>query len=151
MNVENTANDHTTSGAASLATIAPATAGMLIAAMHSEGGGAFDVPKPFSQSICLVPDTRVAGATHVERIEELAQGLSEGDRLRLERDPHNRQDKWAIRVLNLHGNRLGFVPVDVNEIPARLMDGGKRLYGKVTEVRLVGNWWRIAMGVWMDD
>jgi len=43
------------------------------------------------------------------------------------------------------------VPVDVNEIPARLMDGGKRLYGEVTEVRLVGGWWRIAMGVWMDD
>ncbi len=151
MGAESTANDHMTSENAGLATIAPMTAGALIAAMHSEGGGALDVPKPFSQPICLAPDTRVAGTTHVEGIEDLARGLSEGDRLRLERDPRNRYDRWAIRVLDARGRRLGYVPADVNEILARLMDAGKCLYGEVTGIDLVGSWWRIAMGVWMDD
>jgi hypothetical protein len=54
-------------------------------------------------------------------------------------------------VLDARGRRLGYVPADVNEILARLMDAGKRLYGEVTEIDLVGSWWRIAMGVWMDD
>jgi len=133
-----------------LAEIAPTSAGMLLAAMH-EGKGALGVPKPFSQPICLAPATRVAGTTHVDNIDEFAQSLAEGDRLRLERDPHNRYDRWAIRVVDAHNRRLGFVPADINEVPARLMDGGKRIYAEVTEVELVGGWCRIGMGVWLDD
>jgi len=135
----------------SLAAIPGMGAGAIIAAMHQEGGGGLDVPKPFSNPICLVPETRVAGTTHVQGIEELARGLSEGDRLRLERDPANRHDPWSIRVLDGRGRRLGFVCADVSEIPARLMDGGKRLFAEVGEVRLVGSWWRIGIGVWLDD
>lgn len=134
-----------------LSVVTASSAGALIAAMHGGGGAMPDVPKPFSQAICLVPDARVAGTTHVEGIDALAQRLSEGDRLRLERDARNRYDTWAIRVLDGEGNRLGFVPADINEIPARLMDGGKRLYGTVTDVDLVGGWWRIGMEVWLDD
>ncbi|MBR3315648.1 MAG: HIRAN domain-containing protein [Atopobiaceae bacterium] len=119
--------------------------------MHGGVDAGFGVPKPFSQPICLAPKTRVAGTAHVDGIAELAESLSEGDRLRLERDPHNRWDRWAIRVLDGDGHRLGFVSADVNEMPARLMDGGKRLYGEVTGVELRGGWWRIGMGVWLDD
>lgn len=133
-----------------LAAIAPTSAGMLLAAMHA-GKGVAEVPKPFSQPICLAPTTRVAGTTHVDDIDELAQDLVEGDRLRLERDPRNRYDRWAIRVMDAHDRRLGYVPADINEMPARLMDAGKRVYGQVTEVELVGGWCRIGMGVWLDD
>ena len=137
-------------GGTYLATIAPTSAGMLLAAMHankSEPG----VPKPFAQPICLAPETRVAGTTHVDGIDEIAQGLAAGDRLRLERDPHNHYDRWAIRVYDKRGKRLGFICADINEMPARLMDAGKHLYGEVTEVELVGGWCRIGMGVWLDD
>lgn len=134
-----------------LAAISTTSAGAIIAAMHGDGGSALDVPKPFSQPICLVPTTRVAGTTHVEGIQELAEGLAEGDRLRLERDVGNRYDRWAIKVFDVRGNRLGFVSADVNEIPARLMDGGKRLFAQVTGIELVGSWWKIGMGVWLDD
>ncbi len=134
-----------------LATISTSSAGAIIAAMHGGGGPGLEVPKPFVQPICLVPDTRVAGTTHVADIAKLAGRLSEGDRLRLERDPSNSQDKWAIRVFDGEGNRLGFVPADINEIPSRLMDGGKRLYAEVTGVERRGSWWRIGMGVWLDD
>lgn len=146
------AADGTTHGrdAAALAHVTPTAAGAIIAAMHADGG-ALDVPRPFSQPICLVPDTRVAGTTHVAGIERLARGLSEGDRLRLERDVDNRYDRWCIRVLNGEGERLGHVCADVNEIPARLMDGGKRLFAEVTGVELRGGWWRIGIGVWLDD
>ena len=134
-----------------LATIAASGAGAIIAAMHGEGAAGLEVPKPFSQPICLVPQTRVAGTMHVVGIDELAGKLSEGDRLRLERDPGNTRDRWAIRVFDGADNRLGFVPADINEILARLMDGGKRLYAEVVEVELRGSWWRIGMGVWLDD
>lgn len=129
----------------------PTAAGALIAAMHGDGNNPLSVPKPFSDPICLIPDARVAGTTHVEGIGDIARSLAEGDSLRLERDPKNRNDQWSIRVFDVKGNRLGFVPADVNEIPARLMDGGKRLYGEVTEVGRRGSWWRIGMAVWLDD
>jgi hypothetical protein len=118
--------------------------------MHGDGG-ALSVPKPFSQPICLVPDTRVAGTSHVEDIDRLAGLLSEGDRLRLERDVDNRYDRWSIRVVSDEGRKLGYVCADVNEIPARLMDGGKRLFAQVSSVERRGSWWRIAIGVWLDD
>ena len=134
---------------ASLAGISATSAGALIAALHQEGSGILDVPKPFSDPICLVPNTRVSGTTHVEGIGELARRLSEGDRLRLERDVHNRYDRWTIRVIDAQGNRLGYVPADVNEILARLMDGGKRLYAEVGKVERRDSWWKIGMGVWL--
>ena len=134
-----------------LASIPTTTAGAILAAMHSMGKPDLDVPNPFAHPICLVPMTRVAGTTHVKGIAEIAERLSEGDRLRLERDTRNRYDQWTIRVYDDAGNRIGFVSADVNEIPARLMDGGKSLFAEVTDVQLVGRWWRIGMGVWLDD
>lgn len=144
-------NNVTTNDSNGLATIITSDAGAIIASMHGGGGAGLEVPKPFSQPICLVPKTRVAGTTHVTGIAELAGRLSEGDRLRLERDSGNGRDRWAIRVFDGLGNRLGFVSTDINEIPARLMDGGKRLYAEVTGVERRGSWWKIGMGVWLDD
>ena len=127
------------------------TAGGLLAAMHGGGSAGVEVPKPYAQRICLLPDVRVAGTSHVEGIFELASQLHEGDGLRLERDPMNRYDSWAIRVLDARGRRLGFVPADNNEIIARLMDGGKRIVAEVLGVEDVGGWVRIGMAVWLDD
>jgi len=146
------ASDTTTStNSGGLAQIGASSAGAIIAAMHAGEGSALDVPKPFVQPICLIPQTRVAGTSHVEGIDELAQALHEGDRLRLQRDARNGYDRWAIKVFDQAGRRLGFVSADVNEIPARLMDGGKRLYAQVTDVSQRGSWWKIEIGVWMDD
>lgn len=141
----------TSEGAAGLTPVTPSAAGAIIAAMHQGGGGMLDVPKPFAQPICLAPHTRVAGTMHTPDIAELASQLSEGDRLQLERDAHNRLDQWAIKVLDDKGRHLGFVSADINEMPARLMDGGKCLFAKVTDVELRGSWWRIGMEVWLDD
>ena len=134
-----------------IATVGTSSAGAIIAAMHGNGAHGLDIPTPFSHPICLVPYTRVAGTTHVQGIRDLADRLAEGERLRLERDTHNRYDQWAIKVFDASGNRLGFVSADINEIPARLMDGGKSLYAEVTGIELIGGWVKIAIGVWLDD
>ena len=125
-------------------------AGGVLALIHG-GGNLPEVPKPFAQPILLLQDTRVAGTTHVADIDELVEGLAEGDRLGLQRDSANPYDSFAIRVLDPRGRRLGFVPADRNEVPARLMDGGKRLYATVTRVELLGSWWKIGMAVYLDD
>ena len=104
-----------------------------------------EIPKPFSQPICLVPDTRIAGTTHVDDIDELAPKLSVGERLALVREKDNKYDEWRIRVNTSAGGRLGFVPADINKIPARLMDGGKALYAEVNKVEKVGGWGRRTM------
>lgn len=138
-------------GAGGLVTLGAGSAGAVLAAFHGTAPAAAQVPAPFSQVICLIPETRIAGTTHVPGIEGLADRLREGDRLTLQRDPDNRFDSWAICVLDPRGQRLGFVPADRNEIPARLMDGGKHLYGEVLDVELRGSWVRIGMAVYLDD
>jgi hypothetical protein len=134
-----------------LVPVAAGGAGAIIQAMHGGAGLGAAIPTPFSHPICLVPSTRVAGTTHVEGIDELASGLAAGERLVLVRDKDNRYDAWSIKVSTAGGRRLGYVAADVSEIPARLMDGGKALYGEVNVVEKVGGWWRIGMGVWLDD
>lgn len=127
-------------------------AGSVLSLIHGgTGAGKIEVPKPFSEPICLIPETRVAGTAHVEDIDEIAEDLEEGVHLRFERDATNRYDRWAIRVYDGKDRRMGFVAADVNEIPARLMDAGKRVFGKVTDVKLLGSWYKIEMAVYLDD
>ena len=134
-----------------LATVGPRSAGAVLAAMHGGDGAPIELPKPYANRICLIPDARVAGTTHVPDIERHAEALHEGDELRLERDTVNRYDRWAIRVLNSQGAKLGFIPADQNEIIARLMDGGKRIIAKVTGVEHIDGWHKIGIEVWLDD
>ncbi|MBR2682465.1 MAG: HIRAN domain-containing protein [Atopobiaceae bacterium] len=151
MSTETSVQNVLPSESVGLASVTSSTAGALLVAMHQGSGSVLDVPKPFSQPICLVPDTRIAGTAHVEGIDELVERLTEGTRLELVRDAKNRYDRWAIELRNSEGEHLGFVPADINEIPARLMDGGKRLFAEITDIELRGSWWKIGIGVWLDD
>ena len=83
----------------------------------------------------------------MDDIEGLVPKLSASKRLSLVRERDNRYDERCIRVNTSAGRRLGFVPEDINEIPARLMDGGKALYAEVNKVEKIGGWWKIGMGV----
>lgn len=120
------------------------------AGLTSLVSGGLSVPLPFSHRICLVEDTYVAGTTHVPGIDGLVAGLREGQELALVRDKGNPHDRWAIRVL-AHATQVGFVPADINEILARLMDGGKSLVGVVGEVERIKSWNKVHMGVFLDD
>jgi hypothetical protein len=134
--------------------LAPLTGSMGgLLALLGEGGqsGGLAVPKPFSQPVRLIDAVAVAGTTHVPGIERIAAGLHPGDRLRFERDPGNAHDARAVKVFSPGGERVGWLPVDVNDIPARLMDAGKELYGSVVDVERRGSWTRIRMDVYLDD
>lgn len=53
--------------------------GGLASLLHGKGSG-LTIPKPFERDIFLF-DTFVAGTTHIEGIEELAQHLNVDDKL----------------------------------------------------------------------
>lgn len=131
---------------AALATIG---AGGIMSAADA-AGASLSVPIPFQNKIVLIEDTRVAGTTHVHGIDEIAGKLEVGAGLRLEREPGNLADTWAIRVF-AGDECIGYVSADCNEILARLMDGGKALSAKLTGKEKVGNWNKLHMEVSLDD
>lgn len=57
--------------------------------------------------------TTVAGVTFEGRQRVVAR-CSVGESLRLVRDPTNRYDKGAIKVMRLNGEQLGFIPAHVS-------------------------------------
>jgi hypothetical protein len=113
-------------------------------------GAGIQIAKPFAEDIYLI-DVHIAGTTHIKGIEELAARLSVGDTLTFVRDKENLYDELAIKVMDKEGNRLGFIPCDNNEILARLMDGGKLLYGEITKKELLNRWHKITMRVFLND
>ena len=131
---------------AALATIG---AGGIMSAADA-AGAPLSVPVPFQSKIVLIEDTRVAGTTHVHGIDEIVGKLEVGMALRLEREPGNLADAWAIRVF-AGAERIGYVPADCNEVLARLMDGGKALSAKLTGKEKVGTWNKLHMEVSLDD
>lgn len=132
--------------ALSLAALAQHGLGIL-----SPGKGAeLSCPLPFENRICLMEDTRVAGTTHVAGIDDIVHDIHDGQELRFEREKGNLQDGWAIKVF-AGQHRIGYVPCDRNEIVARLMDGGKHVYGTVASIEKLGNWNKIRMEVYLDD
>ena len=120
----------------------------LISAMANAG---IDPGTPFSNPIRLVSYSRVAGMARVEGAEAAADALAVGDQLGLVRESGNARDQWAICVHTSAGAKLGYVALDVNQILARLMDGGKRLFGKVVAVRHRGRTIVVEMDIWLDD
>ena len=95
-------------------------------------GKEIDLPKPFERDIYLF-DTYVAGTSHIEGIENIGESLKEGDRLVFYREPENEHDPQAIRIENLKGEKIGYVPRKDNVVFSRLMDAGKVLFAKVIE------------------
>lgn len=108
------------------------------------------VPIPFQNKIVLVEDARIAGTTHIHDIDSIVGGLEEDAELRLEREPGNLADRWAIKVF-ANNAMIGYVPADNNEILARLMDGGKALSARFTIKEKVGTWNKLHMEVILDD
>lgn len=115
----------------------------------NNGGG---VPMPFVQELFLL-ECEIAGTGFVKDIEKKAKALAEGDMVSLVREADNKYDKLAIRVDDAAGGKLGYVPRKKNEILSRLLDGGKMLYGKVTETEFseFSSWITINIKIYMKD
>jgi hypothetical protein len=92
--------------------------------------------------------TNVAGVTFDGRQRIIAQ-CSVGERLHL-RDPNNRFDKGAIKVLRSNGEQLGFVPAHVSRDGhssglAFRMDRGDKYICRISS--LTGGGWGKSLGV----
>lgn len=113
-------------------------------------GTGLDLPKPFERDIYLF-DTYVAGTSHIEGIENIGESLKEGDRLVFYREPENEHDPQAIRIENLNGEKIGYVPRKDNVVFSRLMDAGKVLFAKVIEKEMKGKWLKIKIKIYLHE
>ena len=107
-----------------------------------------DVLKPLIKEIHLF-DSYIAGTTDLKD-PELLDTVKAGDMLNLKREDNKFDDK-AILVLNEAGQKLGYVPEKDNVVFARLMDVGKLLKAKVTDVELKGGFHMIRIGIYLVD
>ena len=107
------------------------------------------IPVPFARDIMLA-SMRVAGAAYYEA-RDAADGMRAGQRLSLRREPGNPHDGLAIEVLESGGRKLGYLPRSCNEIPARLMDAGKRLFLRLESVTQHEAWMEIQVTLYMED
>ncbi|MBR5739809.1 MAG: HIRAN domain-containing protein, partial [Firmicutes bacterium] len=93
--------------------------------------------------------TFVAGTTHLEEPEILDE-VSVGDKLSLRRE-ENKFDSRAIIILSPEGKKLGYIPEKDNVVFSRLMDAGKLLVGKITDIERKGSFTKIAIGIYLVD
>lgn len=121
------------------------------------------LPVPPAPRMIRLFDCHVAGTTFrsLDRVlradgsiavEAAEAELAVGDVLRLEREPMNRWDPRAIRVLTPNDRWLGYVPRAKSETAARLLDAGKRV-GAVLDAthRHAHGWLELRIGVCLID
>ena len=107
-----------------------------------------DMIKPLINEIHLF-DTFIAGTAFVPDPTVFEQ-LNEGDRLKLRRE-ENKFDEKAILILNEDGAKLGYVPEKDNLVFSRLMDAGKMLAAKVTNISKRNSFYQISIGIYLVD
>ena len=107
-----------------------------------------DILKPLISEIYLF-DSFIAGTTHLEDTSVVGQ-VQVGDSLVLRRED-NKYDENAILILNVDDKKLGYVPEKDNLVFARLMDAGKILKAKVTDIEQIGTFTKIGVGIYLVD
>lgn len=118
----------------------------LIQAIEDKSVG--DIIKPLVNEIHLF-DTFIAGTTHLED-QSVLDEVAEGDKLSLRRED-NKFDSKAILILNQGGSKLGYIPEKDNLIFSRLMDAGKLLIAKVSDIQMHGSFHKIRIGIYLVD
>lgn len=107
-----------------------------------------DVIKPLIKEIHLF-DSYVAGTTHLDDATVL-DTIKEGDWLSLQRED-NKFDSNAIMIFTEDKRKLGYVPEKDNLVFARLMDAGKILKAKITDITTKGTFKQISVGIYLVD
>lgn len=108
-----------------------------------------EVLKPLIREIHLF-DSYVAGTTHLKDPSVLEE-IKVDDPLTLRRE-ENKYDEHAILVLTADKKKLGYVPEKDNTVFARLMDAGKILKAKITDIRPKDDYFTmISIGIYLVD
>lgn len=113
-----------------------------------EGHEIGDVLKPLIKEIHLF-DSYVAGTTYLYDPSVLDE-IKVGDKLVLQRE-NNKFDDNAIIIMTEDKQKIGYVPEKDNIIFARLMDAGKLLKAKITDIKERGTFKQIAIGIYLVD
>ncbi|OJF72205.1 restriction endonuclease [Streptococcus bovimastitidis] len=108
------------------------------------------LPTPFERDIYLF-ETIVAGTSHIENIADIEAQLDLDDKLVFYREPDNRFDPQAIKIVTLKGDKIGYIPQKDNLIFSRLMDAGKVLFGKITRKEKKGQWTKIEIAIYLHE
>ena len=95
-------------------------------------------------------DTYVAGTTHLKDKTVLDE-IEVGQKLKLKREI-NKFDEKAIMLITEDGKKVGCVPEKDNVIFSRLMDAGKLLSAKITDIKeRKGDFMQISIGIYLVD
>ena len=118
-------------------------------AVLTQAKGIGDVLKPLIKEIHLF-DTYVAGTTHLKD-ESVLDEIEVGQKLTLKREI-NKFDEKAIMLITEGGKKVGYVPEKDNVIFSRLMDAGKLLSAKVTDIKERNHEFKqISIGIYLID
>jgi HIRAN domain len=94
----------------------------------------------------------VAGFQYHEGMNRMVESsLFVGQELLLVREPDNPYDGNAVAVFTLEGRKLGYIPRDVNEIPAAMYDQSIKIGAMVSVVNPAApTWERLAIKSYME-
>ncbi len=118
----------------------------LVNAVSEHGVG--DLIKPLTREIELF-DSYVAGTSHLEDPSVLTR-IKPEDKLILQRED-NQFDKKAILILTENKEKLGYVPEKDNVVFSRLMDAGKLLSARITQITQKGSYTQIKIKIYLID
>lgn len=104
--------------------------------------------KPLINEIHLF-DTYVAGTTYLSD-KSVLDKIKKGDNLFLQRED-NKFDSNAILIFTEDKHKLGYIPERDNIIFARLMDAGKMLDAKISNIEVKGTFHKISIGIYLVD
>ena len=127
----------------------PIDDGGFLSIIHGSEDGLV-LPVPFEREIFLF-DTHIAGTSFVPGILELEPHINLDEKLSFFREPKNEFDPSAIVIKTESGVKLGYVPKDDNAIFSRLMDAGKKLFGKITKKEVKGKWLKIDIQIFLQE
>lgn len=118
-------------------------------AVLTQAKGIGDVLKPLIKEIHLF-DTYIAGTTHLKDKTVLDE-IEVGQKLTLKREI-NKFDEKAIMIITEDGKKVGYVPEKDNVIFSRLMDAGKLLSARITDMKeRKGDFRQISIGIYLID
>ncbi len=108
-----------------------------------------NLPMPFVKEILLI-ESQVVGTAYLNLIE-IEPDIKIADNMIFIREPENKYDNKAIAIMDVKGNKLGYIPKEKNEILANLLDAGKFVFGKLDGKKWLGNWLKLKIKVYLRD
>jgi hypothetical protein len=113
------------------------------------GTGGVEALAPFSREIYLL-DIVVAGTTFCTEMDTVEPQLLPDTVLKMIRQPQNKYDELAIGIY-FNTTRVGWVPMEHNEVISRLMDAGKAFFCRVEHISKKGSWVKVKAKIFMVE